>query len=201
MFILPDLPYAYADLEPHIDAETMRIHHDKHHATYVEKVNTALAAHKEWLGMPIDEVMKRLHEIPEDIRPAVRNHGGGHSNHSQFWTVMSPQGGGEPGGSIAHALNESFGSFAEFKEKFSASAGTVFGSGWTWLVISDGNMEIMNTANQDSPLSLGTSPLLGLDVWEHAYYLKHQNKRPEYIDAWWNVVNWQEVERRYTALA
>lgn len=201
MFILPDLPYDFTDLEPHIDAETMRIHHDKHHATYVEKVNAALADYNEWITKPIDEVMKRLHEVPMDAQTAVRNHGGGHANHSQFWTVMSPQGGGKPGGTIADELTKYFGSFENFKELFTKAATAHFGSGWAWLVSSEGKLEIMTTANQDSPLSVGKTVLIGLDIWEHAYYLHYQNRRPDYIDAWWNVVNWQEVERRYMAAA
>jgi Fe-Mn family superoxide dismutase len=197
MFILPDLPYTFDALEPHIDAETMRIHHDKHHATYVEKVNDALSKQAEWAQKPIEDVIKQLDEIPQDIRTAVRNHGGGHANHSLFWTIMSPHGGGKPGGKIAEAIDKAFDSFENFQKEFTQAAATHFGSGWAWLVVNDKALEVMTTANQDSPYMVGKTPILGLDIWEHAYYLHYQNKRPDYIQAWWNVVNWEEVERRY----
>lgn len=194
---LPELPYDYNALEPHIDEQTMRLHHDKHHNTYVTKVNSALENHPELAELSIEELMQKLDTVPEDIRTAVRNNGGGHANHSLFWTILSPNGGGEPEGELKEAIESAFGSFGEFKEKFAAAAAGRFGSGWAWLVVNNGKLEVVDTLNQDSPLSQGLTPILGLDVWEHAYYLKYQNKRPEYISAFWNVVNWEEVARRF----
>lgn len=198
-YTLPELPYAYDALAPHIDEETMRIHHDKHHAAYVTKVNAALENHPELAQLSINELMQKLDSVPEDIKTAVQNNGGGHANHSLFWEILSPNGGGKPSGELAAAIDETFGSFDEFKEKFSATGAGRFGSGWAWLVVTDGKLEVIDTLNQDSPLSLGKTPILGLDVWEHAYYLNYQNKRPEYISAFWNVVNWDEVAKRYEA--
>ena len=199
-YMLPELPYPETALEPHIDGTTMGIHHDKHHAGYVKKVNAALEGHPDLANKRIDELMRDLSSVPEDIRTAVRNNGGGHSNHSLFWTVMSPDGGGPPSGDLAAAIDSACGSFDAFKEQFEQAAATRFGSGWAWLVVgSDGNLAVTSTPNQDTPLSEGHTPILGLDVWEHAYYLKYQNKRPDYISAFWNVVNWDEVARRYGA--
>lgn len=198
-YTLPELPYAYDALAPHIDEETMRIHHDKHHAAYVTKVNAALENHPELAQLSINELMQKLDSVPEDIKTAVQNNGGGHANHSLFWEILSPNGGGKPSGELAAAIDETFGSFDEFEEKFSATGAGRFGSGWAWLVVTDGKLEVIDTLNQDSPLSLGKTPILGLDVWEHAYYLNYQNKRPEYISAFWNVVNWDEVAKRYKA--
>ncbi|HEY3901816.1 MAG TPA: superoxide dismutase [Chthoniobacter sp.] len=197
-FKLPDLPYAYDALEPHIDAETMHIHHDKHHAAYVKKLNDAVAQQPALEKMSIEEILKNLSGVNEPIRKAVRNNGGGHYNHSLFWQMMKPKGGGEPTGALAKAINRKFGSFAEFKTKFSKEAADVFGSGWAWLILDHKELEIDSTPNQDSPISTGKTPLLGIDVWEHAYYLKRQNRRPEYVEAWWNVVNWDFVGERYT---
>ena len=195
-FELPALPYDYNALEPHIDEQTMRIHHDKHHAAYVSKVNDALAKHPDVLASDIDQVVTNLSSVPDDIRTAVRNNGGGHANHGLFWQVMKPNGGGAPTGAVADAITSTFGSFETFKEKFAAAAAGQFGSGWAWLVESGGALAIVSTPNQDSPLTDGKTPILGLDVWEHAYYLKYQNRRPDYVSAWWNVVNWDEVNRR-----
>lgn len=196
-FTLPKLPYAYDALEPHLDARTMEIHHTKHHATYIEKLNVALEGQPaELAGKSVEELVSDLDAVSENIRTAVRNHGGGHANHSLFWTVMTPSG-GEPGGELGTALDKTFGDLAGFQEKFTAAAIGRFGSGWAWLVMDNGKLAIMDTANQDSPLSNGATPLLGLDVWEHAYYLKYGPKRADYIQAWWNVVNWNEVGRRY----
>lgn len=195
---LPDLPYAYNALEPYIDETTMRIHHAKHHQTYVDKLNAALKDHPDLQKKSAEELISDLNAVPEGIRTAVRNHGGGHANHSFFWQIMA----GErmsPDGEIAAALSKNFTSTDKFKETFSASAAGVFGSGWCWLVLNKGELEIITTPNQDSPLSQGKKPILALDVWEHAYYLKYQNKRPDYIGAWWNVVNWQQVEENYRA--
>ncbi len=197
MFVLPELPYPYEALEPHIDTETMHIHHDKHHATYVNNLNDVLKDHPNFLKMDILELIKNLHKVPQEIRTKVTNNAGGHANHSIFWTVMGPKGGGEPKGELAKAIKSTFGDFATFKEKFSAAAVGRFGSGWAWLVMTNKNLEIIDTANQDSPLSAGKFPLLTFDVWEHAYYLKYQNRRADYIAAWWNVVNWGEVEKRF----
>lgn len=198
-YSLPDLPYAYDALEPHVDARTMEIHHTKHHQAYINKANDALAG-TEWADKCVDEVLKQLSSLPTDLQGPVRNHGGGHSNHSLFWTIMSPTGGGAPSGELADAINSTFGSFDTFKEKFAAAAATRFGSGWAWLSVNaSGGLEVESTANQDSPLSVGHTPILGLDVWEHAYYLHYQNRRPDYVSAFWNVVNWDEVSRRFAA--
>ncbi|TWT08222.1 superoxide dismutase [Planococcus sp. CPCC 101016] len=194
---LPELPYAYDALEPHIDKETMNIHHTKHHNTYITNVNAALEGHDDLASKSVEELISDLNAVPEDIRTAVRNNGGGHANHSLFWKLLSPSGGGNPTGALGEAINSKFGSFDEFKEKFAAAGKTRFGSGWAWLVLSNGELEVTSTPNQDSPLMEGKTPLLGLDVWEHAYYLKYQNKRPDYIEAFWNVVNWEEVSNRY----
>lgn len=194
---LPDLPYAYDALEPYIDAQTMELHHDKHHGGYVKKVNDALSG-TDWEDKSIQEVLQNLNQIPEEIRTKVRNNGGGHYNHSLFWPIMSPDGGGEPEGELADAVKAKFGEFSKFKEIFSETAGSVFGSGWAWLVVKNGDLEITSTPNQDSPMMEGVAPIMGLDVWEHAYYLKYQNKRPEYIDNWWNVVNWMQVSENYS---
>ena len=195
---LPPLPYAYDALEPYIDARTMEIHHTKHHATYVNNLNAALESADERLrNLSVEELLRRIDEVPESIRTAVRNNGGGHANHTLFWSVMGPGGGGEPTGELAEAISSTFGSFENFKETFSKAAAGRFGSGWAWLVVKDGKLEVTSTPNQDSPLMEGQVPILGLDVWEHAYYLKYQNRRPEYIQNWWNVVNWADVNRRY----
>ena len=197
-FVLPDLPYAFDALEPHIDARTMEIHHDKHHAGYTNNLNAAIEKHPEQADKTIEELLKDLNSVPEDIRMAVRNNGGGFANHSLFWVVMSPDGGGEPSGALAEAIKASFGDFGTFKDEFSKAAATRFGSGWGWLSKkADGALVVTSTPNQDSPLSEGLVPILGLDVWEHAYYLNYQNRRPDYIAAWWNVVNWAEVARRF----
>jgi Fe-Mn family superoxide dismutase len=196
-FELPSLPYAYDALEPYIDAQTMEIHHTKHHNGYVSKLNAALEKHPNLAQKPLDELVGNLENVPEDIRTAVRNNGGGHYNHGIFWTVMSPNGGGEPKGALARAISETFGSFSAFKEKFSEAAGNRFGSGWAWLGFKGGRLAVISMPNQDVPLMEGLTPILGLDVWEHAYYLKYQNRRPEYVSNWWNVVNWEEVARRY----
>lgn len=193
--LLP-LPYAFDALEPHIDAKTMEIHYTKHHQTYVDKLNEALAKHPEIGEKTVEELVADLDMVPEDIRTAVRNHGGGHLNHMLFWQTLSPSGGGEPSGKLKDAIDAAFGSFATFQEKFTAAALGRFGSGWAWLV-ADGGLEIIATANQDNPITDGKTPILGLDVWEHAYYLKYQNKRPDYVKAFWNVVNWKEAEGRY----
>ncbi|HXI73273.1 MAG TPA: superoxide dismutase [Verrucomicrobiae bacterium] len=196
-FTLPPLPYAYDALEPHIDARTMEIHHDKHHAAYVANLNKAVADYPDLGKKSIEDLMKDLNEVPEKIRTAVRNQGGGHYNHSLFWQMMKKGGGGEPTGDLAKAIDASFGSFGEFKGSLSKAALGQFGSGWAWLVIDGKTLKIEPSANQDTPLSSGKTPLLGLDVWEHAYYLKYQNKRADYITAWWNVVNWDFVSERY----
>ncbi len=195
MLTLPELPYDYSALEPHIDARTMEIHHSKHHKAYVDKTNAALEG-TEWIEKPIEEILANLNQIPEAKRMAVRNNGGGVANHNMFWTVMSPDGGSEPTGKLADAINNAFGDFASFKEKFNKAAATRFGSGWAWLTMANSKLQVESTPNQDSPLTANRLPLLCLDVWEHAYYLKYQNKRPDYIAAWWSVVNWEEVERR-----
>ena len=193
---LPKLPYGYDALEPYIDARTMELHHTKHHQTYVTKLNEAIAKHPEIGDRPLKELLAALDSVPEDIRTAVCNHGGGHLNHSFFWTIMGPGAGGEPKGKALDAINATFGNFVKFKEEFSKAAAGVFGSGWAWLVKdASGKLMIASTPNQDSPFMKKQVPILGLDVWEHAYYLKYQNKRPDYIEAWWNVVNWQEVEK------
>lgn len=196
-FELPSLPYAFDALEPYIDAQTMEIHHTKHHNAYVSNLNSALEKYPNLAGKSLEELVGNLESVPEDIRTAVRNNGGGHYNHSIFWTIMSPNGGGEPKGALASAISDAFGSFSDFKEKFSAAAAGRFGSGWAWLGFKGGNLAVISMPNQDAPLMEGLTPILGLDVWEHAYYLKYQNRRPEYISNWWNVVNWEEVSRRY----
>ena len=197
-FELPQLPYAYDALEPNIDKETMNIHHTKHHNTYVTNLNNAVAG-TEFENKTIEELVSNLDAVPENIRTAVRNNGGGHANHSLFWTILSPNGGGEPTGELADAINSKFGSLDAFKEEFTKAATGRFGSGWAWLVVNNGELEITSTPNQDSPLMEGKTPVLGLDVWEHAYYLKYQNRRPEYIGAFFNAVNWEEVAKRYSA--
>jgi superoxide dismutase, Fe-Mn family len=196
---VPDLPYDYAALEPHIDEETMRLHHDKHHQAYVTNANAALEG-TEWADKPVDEMLRNLDKLPDDKRTAVRNNAGGHSNHTFFWEIMSPDGGGQPDGALAQAIDEAFGSFDDFKAQLKDAGVKRFGSGWAWLVHDGSGLRIVSTANQDSPISDGQTPLLGVDVWEHAYYLKYQNKRPDYLDAWWNVVNWPEVARRFGAV-
>jgi len=196
---LPNLPFSYDALEPHIDARTMEIHYSKHHAGYVAKLNAALEKHPDIQGQSVEDLIKGIAGVPEGIRTAVRNNGGGHANHSLFWTVMGPGGGGEPGGKLAGAIQSTFGAFATFKDQFSNAAATRFGSGWAWLVASGGKLTVESTPNQDSPLMEGRTPILGLDVWEHAYYLKYQNKRPDYVAAWWNVINWDEVAKRLEA--
>ena len=199
-FTLPDLPYPFNALEPHIDAKTMEIHHDKHHGTYVAKLNAALEKAPSFQGRPIEEILKSLDSIPADVRGAVRNHGGGHLNHSLFWKLLSPKGGGKPKGALANAIDKSFGSFDAFKEQFVNTATNLFGSGWAWLA-SDGagKLSVLGLPNQDSPVSQGLKPLLGLDVWEHAYYLKYQNRRPDYITAFWNIVSWEQVAENLEA--
>jgi Fe-Mn family superoxide dismutase len=199
-FDLPNLPYAHDALEPHIDAMTMEIHHGKHHAAYTNNLNSALEKHPDLAGKSIEALLGDLDSVPEDIRMAVRNNGGGYYNHNLFWISLSPQGGGTPSGDLAAALDAAFGSFDGFKEQFAKAATTRFGSGWAWLCKgADGRLSINSTPNQDTPLADGLTPLLGLDVWEHAYYLKYQNRRPDYVAAWWNVVNWEEVSRRFSA--
>ncbi|MFC0299739.1 superoxide dismutase [Virgibacillus soli] len=196
-FELPELPYAYDALEPTIDKETMNIHHTKHHNTYVTNLNAALEGHADLQNKSLEELISDLNALPEDIRTAVRNNGGGHANHSLFWKTLAPNAGGEPTGELADKIKEVFGSFDQFKETFEKAAATRFGSGWAWLVLNNGKLEVISTANQDNPLMEGKTPLLGLDVWEHAYYLKYQNRRPEYASAFWNVVNWDEVSKNY----
>lgn len=195
-FQLPPLPYDYAALEPHIDEATMRVHHDKHHQAYVDKANAALEG-TQWADASAEEILKNLEALPDEIRGPVRNNGGGHANHSLFWQVLGPDGGGEPGGALGAAISSTFGSFDELKSKVAAAGANQFGSGWAWLVWDGSGLAVTSTPNQDSPISAGQVPLLGIDVWEHAYYLKYQNRRPEYLEAIWNVVNWSEVERRY----
>src|SRR5574341_1181997 len=197
---VPPLPYGYNALEPHIDEQTMRIHHDKHHAAYVTNLNNALQNQPNLQNKNVEELLRDLNSVPEDIRTAVRNNGGGHANHTMFWLIMAPGAGGAPSGALADAINAKFGSFNDFKEQFTKAAMGRFGSGWAWLSVDrGGNLVLSSTANQDNPLSEGLQPILGLDVWEHAYYLKYQNRRAEYVEAWWNVVSWDEVSRRYTA--
>jgi Fe-Mn family superoxide dismutase len=197
-FELPPLPYDYNALEPHIDTQTMQIHHDKHHAAYVTNLNNALGSH-EFASLAVDDVLRRINEVPENIRTAVRNNGGGHSNHTMFWQIMKPNGGGEPTGALASAIQSTFGSFDAFKAAFIDAGVKRFGSGWAWLVLDkSGKLQVISTANQDSPLMDGLYPVMGNDVWEHAYYLKYQNRRPDYLNAWWNVVNWDEIARRYS---
>ena len=194
---LPPLPYAYDALEPHIDARTMEIHHTKHHQTYIDKLNAALADKPDLAAKPIEELMRDFASVPAELSTPVRNHGGGHVNHSLFWQILSPNGGGEPAGVLAKAIDSAFGSFDQFKTMFNNAAINQFGSGWAWLVVADKQLVPYSLPNQDSALVSGETPILGLDVWEHAYYLKYQNRRPEYVSAFWNVVNWDEVTRRY----
>ncbi|MDZ5470980.1 superoxide dismutase (plasmid) [Bacillus sp. 31A1R] len=198
-FELPQLPYAYDALEPHIDKETMNIHHTKHHNTYVTNLNAALEGNEELLSKSIEELVSNLDAVPEAARTAVRNNGGGHANHALFWQILSPNGGGEPTGDLGTAINSKFGSYDNFKAEFAKAATTRFGSGWAWLVVNNGELEVTSTPNQDTPLMEGKTPILGLDVWEHAYYLNYQNRRPDYISSFWNVVNWEEVSNRYNA--
>ena len=198
-FEVPQLPYDYAALEPHIDEETMRLHHDKHHQAYVDKANAALEG-TEWADKPVEEVLRNLDRLPPEKQTPVRNNAGGHYNHTFFWEIMSPEAGGEPEGSLAEAIDEAFGGFDAFKQQFGDAAINRFGSGWAWLVWNGSALEVTSTANQDPSILEAKTPLLGLDVWEHAYYLRYQNRRPDYVAAWWNVVNWPEVARRYEAV-
>lgn len=201
VYTLPPLPYSFGALEPYLDALTMEIHHDRHHQTYIDNLNKALADYPELYNRSLEELLKNLASVPEPIRTAVRNNGGGHQNHTMFWTLMKQQGGGEPVGIVAQEIKRLFGSFQAFQEQFNTAAKTRFGSGWAWLSIDQaGKLVVTSTANQDSPLSEGLTPVLGLDVWEHAYYLKYQNKRPDYIAAWWHVVDWHRVEEYYRAV-
>src|SRR5438128_1333761 len=195
---VPDLPYDYAALEPHIDEQTMQLHHDKHHQAYVDKANAALEG-TEWAGKPVEEVLKNLQSLPADKQTPVRNNAGGHYNHSLFWGWMAPGGGGEPDGDLRTAIESAFGSFDDFKSKLKDAGVNRFGSGWSWLVHDGSGLAVVSTANQDCPISDGQTPLLGVDVWEHAYYLKYQNRRPDYIDAWWNTVDWGKVAERFSA--
>jgi Fe-Mn family superoxide dismutase len=197
---VPPLPYDYDALEPHIDEQTMRIHHDKHHQAYVDKANAALEG-TDWDDKPIEEVLQNLDSLPGDKQTAVRNQGGGHYNHTLFWESMKPGGGGEPEGALADAINSAFGSFDEFKQKMNATGAAQFGSGWAWLVHDGSGLAVVGSANQDNPISKGQTPLLGVDVWEHAYYLKYQNRRPEYLQAWWNTVDWSKVAERFAAVS
>ena len=200
-FTVPPLPYAFDALEPYIDKMTMEIHHDKHHGAYVTNVNKALESAPDLANKTVEELLaNNCGIVPEAIKTAVRNNGGGHINHSMFWTIIGPKAGGDPAGKLGSAINSTFGSFATFKEKFGAAATTRFGSGWAWLVKDGSKLDIISTANQDSPVMEGKFPVFGLDVWEHAYYLKYQNRRPEYIEAWWNVVNWEEIEKNFGSL-
>ena len=197
---LPDLAYAYDSLEPFIDKETMTLHHDKHHATYVNNLNAALEKHPELESKPVESLLADLNAVPEDIRAAVRNNGGGHVNHSMFWTIMGPNQGGDPSGGVAEAIASTFGDFETFKKNFNDAGVKQFGSGWAWLVLTrDGKLQVTSTPNQDNPMSQGLYPVMGNDVWEHAYYLKYQNRRADYLAAWWNVVNWSEVAKRFAA--
>ncbi len=198
-FELPPLPYDYNALEPHIDEQTMRVHHDKHHLAYTNGLNAALEKHPELQAWPVERLLQHINAVPEDVRSAVNFHGGGYLNHTIFWHNMSPQGGGEPTGALADAINDAFGGFAQFKERFSQAAIGIQGSGWAWLVYNPltQKLQIQTMPNQTNPLMLGLTPLLGLDVWEHAYYLKYQNRRPDYVQAWWNVVNWADVAERF----
>ncbi len=198
MFTLPKLSYSYDALEPYIDARTMEIHHTKHHQTYVDKLNMALADHPEWLVKPIEQVMREIDRVPENVRQAVRNHGGGHANHSFFWQLLSAQPESQPSGALSEAIKKSYGGLSQFQEKFTATALNHFGSGWAWLVRKkDGSLDVFSTSNQDSPLFHGDEPILGLDVWEHAYYLKYQNRRPDYVQAFWQVLNWDQAEKNF----
>jgi len=195
-FEVPPLPYAYNALEPYIDEQTMHLHHDKHHQAYVDNLNNALKSHADWQNKSIEDILKNLGSVPEDVRTAVRNNGGGHYNHTMFWAIMKPNGGGEPTGAIADAIRGAFGSFDNLKTKFNEAGAKLFGSGWVWLVSKGSSLELITTPNQDSPFMQGNYPVFGNDVWEHAYYLKYQNRRPEYLAAWWNTVNWDEINKR-----
>ncbi len=196
-FTLPPLPYDFAALEPHIDAKTMEIHHGKHHQTYVNNLNAAIEKAPELASKSLDDLMRNVNTLPEAVRTPIRNNGGGHWNHSMFWQIMTAKGGGEPGGSLGAAIKSAFGDFAKFREQFSTAGVGRFGSGWAWLINTGGKLSITSTPNQDNPLMEGKKAIMGLDVWEHAYYLKYQNRRPDYIQAWWNVVNWKEIEKRF----
>jgi Fe-Mn family superoxide dismutase len=196
---VPPLPYDYSALEPYIDTQTMQLHHDKHHAAYVNNLNAALKDNSQFSSMNVDDLMRHINDVPDSARTAVRNNGGGHSNHSMFWQIMTPNGGGQPSGALASAINSTFGSFDAFKTQFNDAGVKRFGSGWAWLVLDqNGKLAVISSANQDSPLMDGMYPVMGNDVWEHAYYLKYQNRRPDYLNAWWNVVNWDEVAKRYS---
>ena len=196
-FTLPPLPYAYNALEPHIDEQTMRIHHDKHHAAYVNNLNAALEPHADLQQKSVEELVAKIDSLPENIRTPVRNNAGGHVNHTMFWQIMKPKGGGEPTGAIADQIKADFGDFESFKKQFNETTAKQFGSGWGWVILEGGKLKIVTTANQDNPISQGHYPILGNDVWEHAYYLKYQNKRPDYLAAWWNTVNWEEINKRF----
>ena len=198
-FTLPPLPYDFAALEPHIDAKTMEIHHGKHHQTYVNNLNAAIEKAPELAKKSLDELLRGVNTLPEAVRTPIRNNGGGHWNHSMFWQIMAPKAGGEPGGKLGQTIASTFGDFAKFREQFSAAGVGRFGSGWAWLINTGGKLSIISTPNQDNPLMDGQKAIMGLDVWEHAYYLKYQNRRPDYIQAWWNVVNWKEIESRYAS--
>jgi len=198
-YTLPPLPYSFDALEPYIDAKTMEIHHDKHHGAYVTNLNKALESSPDLQKLSVEDLLAQINKVPEGIRTAVRNNGGGHMNHSMFWKIMKKGGGGEPKGEIGEAIKSAFGSFADFKTKLNEAATKRFGSGWAWLMFTGGKLTIDSTANQDSPIMNGANPVMGLDVWEHAYYLKYQNRRPEYIEAWWNVVNWDEITKNFDA--
>ena len=198
-FTLPPLPYDFTALEPHIDAKTMEIHHGKHHQTYVNNLNAAIEKAPELASKSLEDLMRGVTSLPEAVRTPIRNNGGGHWNHSMFWQIMAPKAGGEPGGALGAAIKSAFGDFAKFREQFSAAGVGRFGSGWAWLINSGGKLSITSTPNQDNPLMEGQKAIMGLDVWEHAYYLKYQNRRPDYINAWWNVVNWKEIEKRFSA--
>ena len=197
-YTVPPLPYAFDALEPYIDAKTMEIHHDKHHGAYVKNLNAALEGHADLAKLSVEALISKIDSVPENIRTAVRNNGGGHANHSLFWKIMKKGGGGEPKGEIADAIKSTFGSFNEFKAKFNEAATKRFGSGWAWLQIKGGKLGIESTPNQDNPQMSGAKPVMGIDVWEHAYYLKYQNRRPEYIEAWWNVVNWEQINQNFS---
>ncbi len=198
-FTLPPLPYDFTALEPHIDARTMEIHHGKHHQTYVNNLNAAIEKAPELANKSLDDLMRNVNTLPEAVRTPIRNNGGGHWNHSMFWQIMAPKAGGEPGGKLGQAITSTFGDFAKFREQFSAAGVGRFGSGWAWLINTGGKLSIISTPNQDNPLMEGQKAIMGLDVWEHAYYLKYQNRRPDYIQAWWNVVNWKEIENRFAS--
>jgi len=198
-YTVPPLPYAFDALEPYIDAKTMEIHHDKHHGAYVTNLNKALEGHAELAKLSVEALISKIDSVPENIRAAVRNNGGGHANHSLFWKIMKKGGGGEPKGEIADAIKSAFGGFGEFKAKLNEAATKRFGSGWAWLMIKDGKLSIDSTPNQDNPLMSGAKPVMGIDVWEHAYYLKYQNRRPEYLEAWWNVANWDQINQNYAS--